>query len=77
MGGVGVFLSGWEREREREREIWAERERERDRGRERERERERDCLLLGAEMVSSIVMYNFGVGPWGTLCFKYFRRATK
>ena len=31
MGGVGVFLSGWEREREREREreIWAERERER------------------------------------------------
>ncbi len=28
---------------------------------------ERDCLLIGAEMVSSIVMYNLGVGPWGTL----------
>ena len=60
-----------ERERERERERWAERERERDGQRERygqrerERERERDCLLLGAEMVSSIVMYNFGVGPRG------------
>ncbi len=34
-------------------------------------------LFMGAEMVSSIVMYNFGVGPWGTLCFKHFRRATK
>jgi hypothetical protein len=39
MGGVGVFLSGWEREREREREIWAERERE--------REEWVDCLLMG------------------------------
>jgi hypothetical protein len=28
---------------------------------------ERDCLFMGAEMVSSIVMYNLGVGPWGTL----------
>ncbi len=34
-------------------------------------------LFMGAEMVSSIVMYNFGVGPWGTLCFKHCRRATK
>ena len=25
------------------------------------------CLLLGTEIVSSIVMYNLGVGPWGTL----------
>jgi hypothetical protein len=39
MGGVGVFLSGWERERERERERDRQRERERDMGRERERER--------------------------------------
>ena len=52
-------------------------ERERERDMHRERERERDCLLLGAEMVSSIVMYNFGVGPWGTLCFKLFRRSPK
>ncbi len=40
---------------------------ERERERVRERERERDCLLIGTEIVSSIVMYNFGVGPWGTL----------
>jgi hypothetical protein len=44
-----------------------EREREIHRQRERERERERDCLLIGTEIVSSIVMYNLGVGPWGTL----------
>ena len=34
MGGVGVFLSGWERERERERERHRQRERERERERE-------------------------------------------
>ena len=28
MGGVGVFLSGWERERERERDMGRERERD-------------------------------------------------
>ena len=61
MGGVGVFLSGWERERERSGQ----------------RERERGMGGTGAEMVSSIVMYNFGVGPWGTLCLQHFRRATK
>jgi hypothetical protein len=41
------------RERERERQICTE------------RERERDCVLIGAEMVSSTVMYNFGGGPRG------------
>ena len=45
---------------EREREIWAEREREIWAERERERERE-----MCTEMGSSIVMYNFGVGPRG------------
>ena len=63
-GWVRRFLSGWEREREREM------------GREREREicteRERDCLLRGAVMVSSIVMYNFGVGPRGDPMFTVF-----
>jgi hypothetical protein len=40
MGGVGVFLSGWERERERERE------RHTHIGRERERERGMGGLLV-------------------------------
>ena len=35
------------------------------------------CIGLVTEMVSSIVMYNFGVGPRGTLCLQHFRRATK
>ena len=49
----------WARERERER--YAQRERER----ERYAQRERDCLLIGAEIVSSRVMYNLGGGPRG------------
>ncbi len=36
------------------------------------RERERDCLLMGAEILSSIVMYNFGVGPRGDPLFTAF-----
>ncbi len=44
-----------------------ERERERERERNGCRERERDCLLIGTEIVSSIVMSNLGVDPWGTL----------
>ncbi len=53
MGGVGVFLSGWERERERdigkerERDIGRERERERERNGQRERERERERRMGG------------------------------
>jgi hypothetical protein len=51
-GWVEACANGRVRERDRERE------RERERGRERERE-------IGTEMVSSIVMYNFGGGPRG------------
>ncbi len=60
MGGLGAWVG--------EREEWVQRERERlfinGMG---GRERERDCLLIGTEIVSSIVMSNLGVGPWGTL----------
>jgi hypothetical protein len=55
-------------ERERERE----RDRERERERKRDRQRERDCLLMGAEIVSSIVMYNLGGGPRGDPLFTAF-----
>ena len=56
MGGVGVFLSGWERERERERERHAHI------GREREREEWVDCLLMG--MGGLLVIIHDSIHGW-------------
>jgi hypothetical protein len=69
---VGSGVCKWAREREREIGRERGREREREIGRDIGRERERDCLLLGAEIVSSIVMYNFGGGPRGDPLFQAF-----
>ena len=66
-GWVEACANGRVRERERERE--RDRQRERERERERQRERERG---IGTEMVSSIVMYNFGGGPRGDPLFTAF-----
>jgi hypothetical protein len=72
MGGFRRVQMG-ERARQRERNMHRERERHR------QRERERDCLLMvwsglfmGAEIVSSTVMYNLGGGPRGDPLFLAF-----